>query len=454
MEQLIENICSKVGIDTYRTKHIAKHISYSFLYKVGSVLANFLLVPLAINYLDTDKFGIWLTLSSVITWFSFFDLGLGNGLRNKFAEAKAKGKEHLAQSYVSSAYFTIGSIVLVLFGIFLIINPFINWAVLFNGDSSLQQELGILIPVVFAFFCMRLVVKLITSIYLADQHHSILNKIEFFTQAGSLACIWLLTQAGDSSLLLFGTIYSALPVAILLLFNIVAFSKSYERFRPKMSLWKKEYLNDIVGLGFRFFIAQMGALILFSTDNFIISKLFSPAEVVPYNIAYKYFSIVTMAFGIMMTPYWSSFTEAYTKEDFEWIKKSVSNLQKIWLGIPMGLLVMVFLSDWFYQFWIGEKIKVPFFLTLSMAFYVSVFTLSMIYNYFINGVGKIKLHMIISIISIFINIPLSIFFAKYLNLNLAGIILGTCVSLIINLIFMPIQYYKLLNNKASGIWNE
>lgn len=134
----MEEFLNKLGIESSRTKNIAKHVSYSFLYKVGSVLANFLLVPLAINYLNSEKYGIWLTLSSVITWF-FFDLGLGNGLRNKFAEAKAKGDKHLAQAYVSSAYFTIGSISIILIGIFLFINPWIDWTTVFSTDSSLQQ---------------------------------------------------------------------------------------------------------------------------------------------------------------------------------------------------------------------------------------------------------------------------------------------------------------------------
>lgn len=34
--------------------------------------ANFLLVLLPIVYLDTINYGIWLTLSSFIAWFSFF----------------------------------------------------------------------------------------------------------------------------------------------------------------------------------------------------------------------------------------------------------------------------------------------------------------------------------------------------------------------------------------------
>lgn len=454
MEELFKTFFSKVGIETSRTKNIARHVSYSFLYKAGSVLANFLLVPLAINYLDTDKYGIWLTLSSVITWFSFFDLGLGNGLRNKFAEAKAKGKEHLAQAYVSSAYFTIGSLSILFIGVFLAINPLIDWTVVFNTDSSLGEELNVLLPVVFAFFFLRLVIKLITSIYLANQHHSIQNKIQFFIQAGSLVFIWLLTQTSGSSLLIFGTIYSALPVVILLVLNIYAFSKSLKEFKPKFSLWQKEYLNDIVGLGFRFFIVQIAALVLFSTDNYIITRLFSPEEVVPYNISYKYFSIVTMAYGIIMTPYWSSFTEAYTKGDYEWIKNSVRTIQKFWLLIPLGLGVMVYVSDWFYLLWVGEKVKVPIYLSMAMALFIALKTFNMIYVNFINGVGKIRLQIIISMISIVINIPLSILLAYSFGLGLSGVILATCCSLLYSVIVFPIQYYKIINNKAHGIWNK
>ena len=135
-------------------------------------MASFLLVPLTINYLDTENYGIWLTLSSFIAWFSFFDIGLGNGLRNKFAEAKAKGDMTLARGYVSSAYFTIGAVSLGLIVIFTFLNYFIDWTKIFNASPSLQKDLSLLMPIVFGFFCLQLVVKLITTIYTADQHHS------------------------------------------------------------------------------------------------------------------------------------------------------------------------------------------------------------------------------------------------------------------------------------------
>lgn len=118
MKEIVFKIYNRVGIKSDRTRNIVKHIGWSFLFKGGGVIVNFMLVPLIINYLDTENYGVWLTLSSFISWFSFFDIGLGNGLRNKFAEAKAQGNYENAQAFVSTAYFTIGSVSIFLIFVF------------------------------------------------------------------------------------------------------------------------------------------------------------------------------------------------------------------------------------------------------------------------------------------------------------------------------------------------
>ena len=423
-------------------------------YKIGGVTCNFLIVPLTINYLDTENYGIWLTISSFIGWFSFFDIGLGNGLRNKFAEAKALNNYTEAQAFVSTAYFTVGAISILLLVLFSGFNQFINWTEVFNTTASLQTELSLLLPILFYFFGIQLVLKLIISVYQADQNHSIQYKIQFFGQSSSLLIIWVLTKTDQSSLLIFGSIFSALPVLILVVVNIFAFNSTFKNFKPKFFLWKKEYLNEITGLGFKFFVIQIAALVLFSTDNFIITKLFGPEEVVPYNIAFKYFSVVTIFYPLILTPYWSSFTEAFAKKDFEWVKISVNNIQLIWLIIPAALIFMLLFSDLVYSLWVGEGVHVPFKLSLAMAFYVLLLTFNMIYVNFINGVGKIKLQLIVSVFVMILNIPLSVFFAKYLNLESTGVILATNSFLLITVILWPIQYRKIIKNKATGIFNK
>jgi len=454
VKKAIYKLYNKVGIDSQRTRNITNHIGLSVIYKAGSIVANFMLVPIAINYLGNEKYGVWLTLSSFIGWFSVFDIGLGNGLRNKLTEARTVGNKKLEKAYVSTAYYTIGVISTVIVTIFIIVNHFINWATLFNTKPELQNQLKILMPLVFAFFGIQLLVKLIAIIYIADRDYSIQGKIQFITQTVLLLILWIITKISTGTLLFFGAAFSAVPVIVLFLFNIIAFSKRFNDIKPNIKFCKRKYLKDIMGLGLKFFIIQIAALVLFSTDNLIISKLFTPAEVVPYNIAYKYFSIATIIYTLIVTPYWSAFTEAYTKKDFSWIKSSVKNIQKIWLFIPLLLGFMLLISGWFYNFWVGDKVNVPLSLSLAMALFVLLMTYNMIYVYFINGVGKIRIQLIISIVVMIVNVPLSILFASIFKWGIAGVIFASTICLTASVILFPMQYNKIINNRAEGIWNN
>lgn len=454
MKNFKSKILILLGISTQRTKNISRHIGLSLIYKGGSILANFLLVPLTIDYLDTEKYGIWLIITSFISWFSFFDIGLGQGLRNKFAEAKAKGNDLLVRGYISSAYFTITFISFALVVLFFICNFFIDWTKVFNTDINLARELSILMLIVFTFFCLQLIAKLITSIYIADQKPSVQGLINFLTQIVSLLIIWLLTHTSKSSLMLFGTLYSIIPVLILIVFTIISFSGRYHKYVPGIKLWNKHYTKDIFGLGIKFFIIQIAAIILYSTANMIITQLYSPDAVVPYNIAYKYFSLITMVFSIIVTPYWSAITEAYVKSDYAWIKRSMKYLLIFSVTFIMILILMILFSNEFYLLWIGDKVKIPFILSVLMSVFFMITVFIQPFVIFINGTGKIKLQLYISIITSLLNIPLSIFFARNLNLGISGVILATIVCSIPGIFYFPLQYSKLINNKAKGIWNS
>jgi O-antigen/teichoic acid export membrane protein len=454
MKQILEKLYNNLGIKSFRTKNITQHLFISFFYKSGSILFSFLLVPLTINFLGSENYGIWLTLSSFISWFSFFDIGLGNGLRNKFAESKAKGDLSLAKAYVSTAYFTIGIVCLILIIIFFFLNFFIDWTLFYNTNPSLLKKLRLLMPIVFSFFCLQLVLKLIITIYTADQIHSIQGKFNFYSTGLTLIAIWFSTYFAKSSLLLFGTIFSVMPFFLLVLLNFYAFSHKFSQFKPSFILWKKKYLKDIFGLGIKFFIIQLSGIILFSTDNLIISQIYGPKEVVTFTIAFKYISISNMIFSMILAPYWSSITEAYTKADFIWIKKSINNLAKISFISLFFILLMVIFSPFVYKIWIGPNVTVPLSLTIYMALFFSLTIFYSPFTYFINATGKVKVQMYSIAVTSVINIPLSIFLAKNLNLGVSGVILATIICLIPHAIICPIQYLKIINNRAYGIWNN
>ena len=115
---------------------------------------------------------------------------------------------------------------------------------------------------------------------------------------------------------------------------------------------------------------------------------------------------------------------------------------------------MIFVGNHFYNIWVGNKIKIPFTLTLMMGIFAIISTWNNIFAYFINGAGKIKLQMLYAIIGMIINIPISIYFAKNLNMGSAGVTLGTCCSLLLGFVLAPIQCLKIINKTAKGIWNK
>ena len=74
------------------------------------------------------------------------------------------------------------------------------------------------------------------------------------------------------------------------------------------------------------------------------------------------------------------------------------------------------------------------------------------FNIVINGTGKIWLQMVTWLGASILNIPVSIFFATYLNMGTVGIVLGTVICMMPLAIISPIQVKKLLNKTDKGIW--
>ncbi len=441
-----------LGQGDERTKRAKRNISASFLIKGLSIAIGIVLTPLTLHYVNPTEYGIWVTLSSLIAWMSFFDIGLGNGLRNKFAEAIALGDDKLARTYVSTTYAIISIIVVVILIIFLSINPLLNWPKILNTPSDMGAELSTLALIVFVFFCIGFILKFITTILTADQKPA---KAAIFDLGGklfSLIIIFILTRTTTGSLLYLGLAMSMIPVLVLAASSLWFYNNEYKKYAPSLKFVEFKHARNLLTLGAKFFIIQIAVIILYQTSAIIIAQLFGPEQVTSYSIAYTYFGLITMAFSIIMLPFWSAFTEAWIKKDKHWIKKTVKKLQLLWLLFSAVAIVMVFLANFIYRIWVGKEVVVPISLSIVLAAYVIINTWCSIYSHFLNGVGKIKLQLYYSIIQSVVNIPLAIYLGK--SFGIAGIIMSTVILGLIFSVWAPIQYLKIINNTAKGIWNK
>jgi O-antigen/teichoic acid export membrane protein len=435
-----------------RSINAKRNILIIAILKGCSIAISLFLVPITIHYINPTRYGIWLTLSSIVGWFSFFDIGLGNGLRNKFAEAVATGKYELARTYVSTTYAILTIIIAIVLLIFCCINPFLNWAKILNTPADMAGELSLLALIVFGFFCLQFVLRLITTIITANQQPAKASLFDFMGSLVSLSLIYLLTKTTSGNLIYLGTVFSLTPVLVLTSSSLWFYTHKYKQYAPSVKFVKFHYARDLMNLGIKFFIIQMSAVILYQTSNIIISHLFGPEQVTPYNIAYKYFGIITMAFSMIMVPLWSAYTEAWIKKDISWIKNTIKKLILIWVLIATTVIIMFISSTFIYRMWVGKEIKVPISVSAVMAAYVIINAWCGIFSQFLNGVGKIKLQLYSGIFGALINIPLAIMLAKHLGIY--GVILSTVLLGTVSAIWSPIQYMKIINNKAKGIWNK
>lgn len=435
-----------------RTVKARKNILASFVIRGCNIAISLVLVPLTIHYVNADQYGIWLTLSSIIAWLSFFDVGFGNGLKNKFAEAIALGDYKLARIYLSTTYAILAIIMAGVLILFNVINPFLNWAVILNAPRSMASELNILALLVFSFFCIQFVLQLITTIITANQQPA---KASFFNLLGSiisLSVIYILTRTTSGNLIYLGLALGLAPIIVLTASSIWFYSRDYRQYAPSLKFVHFSYARNLMSLGVKFFFIQIAAIILYETSNLIIAQLFGPANVTSYNVAYKYFGVIPMVMGIIMTPFWSAFTEAWVKKDLDWIHSTVSKLRKIWLALTVVSVLMLLLAGWVYHLWVGDEVVISFAVSASIAAYVVINGWNSIYSQFLNGVGKVKLQLYLAIGGSLVNIPLAIFLGK--TLGIYGVVLSTTIISIASAIITPLQYKKIISNQAKGIWNK
>jgi O-antigen/teichoic acid export membrane protein len=433
-----------------RTVNAKKHIILSFIFRGLSISIGLILIPLTLTYVNKVQYGVWISLSSVISWIAFFDIGFGNGLKIKLAEAIALGNIRLGKIYVSTAYFLVGSLSLLILVFYACLSRFINWQEILNVPASFGEELSTVALIVVAIFCLQFVLQLINSVTAANQNVTTASLIGFIGNSTSLCIILLLKKYTNGSLIYLCFSIGLSPVLVLLIYTVFLYQGNYKAFAPSYKYIKLEYGKSIIHLGLKFFIVQIGLIMFYNIDNVLISNISGPESVTIYNFAFKYFSIITMISGIIMAPFWPAFTEANIHNDTNWIKSTIKKLQKVWLIIAILCIAMLIFSKFIFFLWLGADVHVPFYLCLVMAIFACINTFRTIFIFYMNATGKITMQLFTTLIAGIFNIPLGFILGKLWGAT--GVILATTILCIVCGAIEIIQYNKLINNRATGLW--
>lgn len=435
-----------------RSKKIQVNVLGSILLKGISILLSLVIVPLTINYISPYQYGVWITISSIIGWLSFFDIGFGNGLKNKFVEAVTHGKHKLAKIYVSTIYAVLAIIISVIWLLAIIGSNFINWAEFLNVKGIQNKDFFYILLIVVTTFAFQFVLGLINTILSAIQRPVITSLINVISQLLVLIGIFIMSKFTAGSILNLSLLTGVVNSAVLIAFSIYLYATSLTTYAPKFGLINFKYAKSLMNVGLSFFILQVISIIYYETNNIIITKTLDPLNVTVYNLAYKYLTIIGMFFSIILAPFWSAFIEARVLKDINWMKAETRKLYKVFLFFVIGAVFLVIASPFVYGVWFGNAVSIPFVLTALMGIWQIINMWNSLHSTLIYGFGKIRVQMIASVTVGMLNIPLTILLCRYWGLS--GVVFSQILLAILISWIGPLQLKKLFNDDTNGIWNK
>lgn len=453
MTGFIAKIKNRISATDGRTSLIRKNVIASFAIKGWSVLVQLALVPLTLACLGVYENGVWLTVSSVLLWIDNLDIGLGNGLRNKLAAAIAHNDNEEARRMVSSTLAMLVAIILPTLIILLAVEMGCDNYALFNVDKNTVGGLDTVIIASTILVCGTFVLKFMGNFYMGLQLPAINNLL--VTSGNTLALLgtFLIYISGTHSLLLIAIANTAAPFIVYLCCFPITFGGKYRHLCPALRYVSMDAAKNLFSIGIRFFVLQISGVVLFFSSNIIISRLFSPSMVTPYQIAHRYFMVAMLFFTIICVPYWSATTDAYERKDFDWIRRANRTLNRFMLLILLLITVMIVASPLVYHVWIGQKASVPFMMTVLVGIYEFVLIASTRYSFVLNGIGALNLQLVMTIIAAVVYIPLAFFAGKQTH-DINWLLIVMCAVNVPGLVVNAIQYHKIINGTAEGIWKK
>lgn len=437
--------------DDQRSANVVRNSVISGILKMSTLACSLLMVPVTIGYLNQENYGIWMAMTSILYWFVFLDVGLGNGLRNYLAEALSRNDMVSARSYISTAVIILSAISVLLAFVFIPLIYVFDLNDVFHTTSIDGSELAKVLVIAVSFSLVQFVAKNVGMIYIAMQKYAVSDFITFLGTVSSLAVVFIMTKTMEPNLAYVVAAFSGMPVLMFIIASI-HLAIRHPELRPSFGCMNLPVAKKIVGKGVGFFLIQItSCLVIFGSANIFISHYCGPQSVTVYNVSFKLFNVLIIIYSILIAPLWNAYTDAAVKNDYDWIRRSFRKSLTLWGYSVIGGMVMLAFSGLFFRLWVGDSVEIPLSVSLWVCIYVCVFNFNNCVTYLINGLNKIRVQIITSVIATaFYLVSVYVIRDEY---GIIGISIAMIVAYLLMAIVHLYQCHLLINQKATGIWN-
>lgn len=432
-----------------RTKNYTKQLKGGVLFKGVAVVLNYFTLPLIVSCIGLEEFGVWSTLVTIVSWVLFFDLGIGNGLKNEVSKLLAVNKMTNVSDAVSSAY-GLSAFLIGLCSIFFVMLSFlVPWQSVFNSPNINETYLRNVVQISVVFMSLNFVLGLVISLLSAMQKMSVAYFGQMLSAVFIFISLLVLSGTGSGTLRAIAFTYGVSLSLVYILLTTWIF-KNLPFLRPRL-YFSLSGAWPLLNVGLKFFFIQLAALVVFATDKILIAQFFGPAEVARYDVIFKLLSLVSFVHLLVLGPLWSSYTDAFARGDSVWISSMLRRQIYLFFLLMIVLVLLVLLSSHIISLWMGEQFVVSYPLVWSIGIFVAVSSWNNVYATLLNGLGDTRLQIYTASFALISNIPLSFFFVKVLGYGASGVVLAAALSLACSAMFLPLQVAKIIKSILPSV---
>ena len=419
------------GIDKQKQNLIIKkNASMSILFKGLEYLLSFFTTPILLSCLGDYKYGVYTTALSLVSWIYYFDFGIGSGLRNKVSECIVKDDYDAAHKIINVAYVLVSIISIIAFIIVLVLSLFLEFDSILNARLT-DENLNLIIVIAILLACLNFVLTLATNILYSLQKTGLVSGLSILSKVLMVVAL-LMFKSFNMRAMIAVVVMEGLVQLIKNIFAYICVHKVDRRLSYDFKAIDYRYSKGILGFGIQIFFMQISALILNSTDNIIIMRFFGAADVTPYNMCHKYFSIINAFYVAAIGPLWTTYTNAYILRDVKYIRTTFKKALALYGITLVGIVISFFAFKPFMKLFLGQEMVYQDGIILLVGTYYALLIFSHNFSAFVHGISKVRITTIACIIGAIVNIPSSILLAVNYNMRLNGIIIGSILSLIIS----------------------
>ena len=388
-----------------------------------SILIGLISVPLTLRYLGPERYGMWMTISSGLALLGFADFGLGNGVVNAISQADGVGDRKRAAEAVSTTFFMLSGIAVVVAVLFAVSAHLVSWSLVFNVTSPVaRRELLPTLAVIVGCFVVNLAFGVVQRVQLGYQEGYRSNLWQMCGNVVGLAGVLIVTRGSGGLPWLVLCMTGAQSLSVVCNF-VNQLYRVRPWLRPRLALINPHTSRTLMRTGFLFCGLTVAALVGTSTDNLIIAHFCGSAAVARYDIVYK-LSMLTLVVQYFTAPLWPAFSEAHARGEGIWLRAAFRRATGVSaVAAVVMCLILVLIGRQAIRVWVGAGLVPSLFLLLGFCCYRLATNLSEASVSVLNTAPLLRAQMVIAGVASIVAVSAKIVAARYAGIE--GVIWAT-----------------------------